>query len=395
MRMKTFTKAVALFVVMALMMVITISAASVTDVEVTLDASDNKTVTITAKHPDGAAAAGKTVNIVVTDGTTDIYWNDAEVGDDGTVTFEFEMNPATDLTGTYGVEMGGTGLDINPSDDEEKGDTFTFVNTASAVDFINAVNPLDSTALKAYLEGNTDNFDGDGNNATQFDVNCAAGSDYVAAPNKTAIMALLCNEDYAVDQSGYYKFLAKFNQAVTIDLLNNGLATDVVAKYKNVFGFDTSWYESLAPAQYPAIEAALIRQGFELYEGDKVVETFDKATALALYNNLNQATKANFIDYITYTNGKGYTNPAVMSLDRYNALPTDVYRDMVRDAMVNKTYVNGTYATLAAVETAFDAALDVLTTLPRIQMAVLQHQSQLDLQFLLYLKKTSLMTLAV
>ncbi len=355
MRMKTFTKAVALFVVMALMMVMTISAATVTGVDVSYDSS-TQSVVITAKHPDGAAGAGKTINVVVTDGTTDVYWNDAVADANGKVTFTFTMDPAVDPTGTYDVDMGGEGLALNAA-----GDTFTFVNTADAVTFITTVDPYDAATLQTYLEGNTDNFDGDGNDATQFDVNCAAGSDYAAisSASKTVIAALLAGVDYFADgeynQADYYAFVAKFNQAVTIALLNDNAVSNVVATYKDVFGFDTSatsWYAKLTPAQYPVVESALLGKGFDLDGGAAVVDAFDRAVALALYNDMNQSTKGNLVDYITYTNAQGYTNPTIMSLARYNALATDTYKDMVRDAMAN-----GTFTSFTDVQTIYTNAL--------------------------------------
>ena len=367
MRMKTFTKAVALFVVMALMMVMTISAATVTDVDVYFDTSD-QSVEITAKHPDGAAGAGKTINVVVTDGTTDVYWNDAVADENGKVTFTFAMDPAVDATGTYVVKMGGEDLVINAT-----GDSYTFVNTTDAVTFITAVNPLDDTTtptLQSYLETT--------NGGVNLDVNCAAGSDYALVANKAAIAALLDDVDYTVDQAGYYDFLTKFNQAVAISLLNAGTVADPVATYGETFGFETAAVDAFDPentagkyalltsAQYPAIKAALSGKGFLLDGGVDVKAAFDKAVALALYNDMNQTTKANLVNYLKYTNGTtldtltgttttgmGYTN---MSLARYNALP-DTYRDMVRDAMDN-----GTYANFADVETAYDAALDAAET---------------------------------
>lgn len=367
MRMKTFTKAVALFVVMALMMVMTISAATVTDVDVSIDYSTGSVV-ITAMHPDGAAGAGKTVNVVVT-GATDVYWNDGVADETGKVTFTFTMDPTTDLSGTYVVDMGGAGLELKAA-----GDSFTYVNTSDAATFIATVDPKGAADLQTYLEGigHTDDFDGDANYATQFDVNCASGSDYygLTPAMKTAIATLLAGVDYYADgvynQADYYAFLTKFNQAVTIALLNDGVATDVVAKYDDVFGFDTSstsWYAKLTPAQYPVVESALLNKNFGVDNGAAVLDAFNRATALALYNDMNQSTKGNLVDYITYTNAQGYTNSTIMSLARYNALATDTYKDMVRDAMADGTFTSFTDVqtiytnALAAAETAYAEAL--------------------------------------
>ena len=244
--------------------------------------------------------------------------------------------------------MGGAGLALNAA-----GDSFTFVNTSDAVTFITAINPLDDTTtptLQSYLETT--------NGGVNLDVNCALGSDYAAtsASAKTAIAALLDDVDYSVDQAGYYDFLAKFNKAVTISLLNDGIATNVVANYKDVFGFDTSstsWYAKLGASHYPTVEASLLGKGFALDGGDAVLEAFNRATLLALYNDMNQSTKGNLEDYITYTNAQGFTNSVVMSLARYNALASDTYKDMVRDAMAD-----GTFASYADVERIYDAALD-------------------------------------
>lgn len=363
MRMKTFTKAVALFVVMALMMVMTISAATVTDVDVSIDYSTGSVV-ITAMHPDGAAGVGQTVNVVVTDGTNDVYWNDGVADATGKVTFTFTMDPSADLSGTYGVDMGGAGLELNASGDPDEDDTYTFVNTADAVTFISTVDPMDAATLQTYLETN--------NAGVNFDVNCAAGSDYAATSPamKTAIATLLAGVDYyadsVYDQADYYAFLTKFDQAVTIALLNDSAVTNVVATYEDVFGFDTSdtsWYAKLTPAQYASVESALLGKGFALDGGAAVLDAFDRATALALYNDMNQSTKGNLVDYITYTNAQGYTNSTIMSLARYNALATDVYKDMVRDAMADGTFTSFTDVqtiytnALAAAETAYAEAL--------------------------------------
>jgi len=378
MRMKTFTKAVALFVVMALMMVMTISAATVTDVGISYDYS-TQSVEITATHPEGAAGAGKTVNVVVTDGTNDVYWNDGTVDSNGKVTFEFKMDPATDPSAVYGVEIGGAGLEPNLAGDAETGDTFTFANSTDAADFIRAVEALlaatedasDAAALRSYLEGNTDNFDGDGNNATQFGIDCrAVVSDYakLSDASKQEIAAFLVG-DYTEDQAGYYAFQDKFDQAVTISFFNDGVVEEVVEGdfveyYKPVFGFNTSsdsWYAKLSDGQKTVVKNSLLRRTprFEFDEGAKVLEAFDKATALALYNDLSQATKANLEDYITYTNsktdlaGEPYTN---ISLSAYNALKNLVdgsYADMVRDTMADETFTS-----FADVKAKFDDAVD-------------------------------------
>ena len=381
MRMKTFAKTVALFVVMALMMVMTISAATVADVDVFFN-TDTQSVEITAKHPDGAAGAGKTINVVVTDGTTDVYWNDAVADENGKVTFTFAMDPAVDATGTYVVKMGGEDLDLNAA-----GDSYTFVDTTDAVTFITTVDPYDAATLQTYLETTNGGLNPD---PAAVEINCAPGSDYALVANKAAIAEHLAGINFytvivvtpavpetpttpavpavtanVYTQEHYNDFVEEFNQTVAISLLNASSVDNPVEKYKDVFGFDTSdtsWYAKLTSAQYPAIKAALSGKGFTFGNGTAVKDAFDRAVALALYNDMNQTTKGNLVDYLKHTNGTtldtltgttttgmGYTN---MSLARYNALP-DTYRDMVRDAMDN-----GTYANFADVETAYDAALD-------------------------------------
>ncbi len=350
MRMKTFAKTVALFVVMALMMLMTISAATVTDVDVSFNAS-TRSVKITATHPDGAEGEGETINvIVVANGTADVYWNDAVADEHGKVTFTFTMDPATDPSGTYVAKVGGAG--IGPY--AETDDTYLFVNNSAAAAFLNEVEPKSATELQTYLE--------ETNGGVHYDFNCALGSDYrrISDEYGADIATILDSavDDYYTDSvydaEDYYALLEKFNQAVTIALLNgNAFAddVDVIAKYKDVFGFETDStdefdtqstagkYALLSSGQRKVVEAALLGRTpqFRLDDGAEVLATFNEATALALYNDMNQSTKGNLVDYITYTNGQGYPT---IDLTGYNALPSDTYKDMVRDAMANATFTS-------------------------------------------------------
>ncbi len=334
MKKKKFARLAALVLAMVMLFVMTVSAGVATNVYYN---AGEQTVTVEVTYTDNSnkAVAGEVVTVIVeekgADPKNEIYWNDSVTNANGKASFSFKMLDANG-SGTYVTKVGVDG-NVVTSDDE-----FIFTDSTDAAGFLESVNDATDVTMQGIIEGGADK---------GLDV---AGTYAELGADKAKVIAVIYNAKTAAAYTSLGDVILDFDTAVAIAAINSGKADAPVEDYAYIFGFDTEgYYAGLSNNAKEDVADDLKGVTEDLTDTASIKEAFDKAVALALFNDMDNETKGNLEEYIDYANENSYTN---IDLDDYNDLSASFKKDVM------ETMKNSKFADFDEVEEKFNNAVE-------------------------------------